>query len=92
MRPRPAAARCRTSVPRLELGPDLVVTGTGFIPGECIAVLVKTIGSAEQTVVDQNGSFRMEIGPLGAGVLSITATGDRGSRATLVLPRPSRLH
>jgi hypothetical protein len=71
------------------------VTGEGFLPGERVTVLVKTIGEARQTMVDQEGGFRVEIGPLAGaavGSLWITATGDRGSRATLVLPRPSRLH
>jgi hypothetical protein len=71
------------------------VTGEGFLPGERVTVLVKTIGEARQTVVDQEGGFRVEIGPLAGaagGSLWITATGDRGSCATLVLPRPSRLH
>jgi hypothetical protein len=73
----------------------LTVTGEGFVPGEHVTVLVKTIGSARQAVVDQEGAFRVVIGAVApaAGVaLWITATGDQGSRATLVLPRPSRLH
>jgi hypothetical protein len=72
------------------------VTGAGFMPGERVTVLIKTIGGARQAVVDQDGAFRLPIGPAaapaGGGTLWITATGDRGSRATLVLPRPSRLH
>ena len=73
----------------------LVVTGEGFPPGERVTVLVKTIGGARQAVVDQDGAFRVEVGPLApaaAGTLWVTATGDSGSRATLVVPRPSRLH
>jgi hypothetical protein len=73
----------------------LVVKGEGFPPGERVTVLVKTIGGARQTVVDQDGAFRVEVGPLAsavAGTLWVTATGDSGSRATLVVPRPSRLH
>jgi len=73
----------------------LVVTGQGFPPGERITVLVKTIGGARQNVVDQDGAFRIEVGPLpsaAAAGLWVTATGDGGSRATLVVPRPSRLH
>jgi hypothetical protein len=76
-----------------EAGP--VVTGQGFLPGERVTVLVKTIGDARQIVVDQDGAFRVEVGPLAsavAGTLWVTATGDGGSRATLVVPRPSRLH
>ena len=71
------------------------VTGEGFLPGERVTVLVKTIGGARQTVVDQDGAFRVAVGavaPAGGGALWITATGDRGSRATLVLPRASGLH
>ena len=71
------------------------VTGEGFQPGERVTVLVRTIGGARLTVVDQDGAFRLAIGaaaPAGGGTLWITATGDRGSHATLVLPRPSRLH
>jgi hypothetical protein len=73
----------------------LVVTGEGFPPGDRVTVLVKTIGGARQAVVDQDGSFRVEVGQLAspaAGTLWVTATGDSGSRATLVVPRPSRLH
>ncbi len=73
----------------------LVVRGEGFPPGERVAVLVKTIGDARLTVVDQDGAFPVEVGPLAspvAGTLWVTATGDSGSRATLVVPRPSRLH
>jgi hypothetical protein len=73
----------------------LVVRGEGFPPGDRVTVLVKTIGSARQIVVDQDGAFRVEVGPLAsavAGALWVTATGDSGSRATLVVPRPSRLH
>ena len=81
----------------LEQGEDgcLVVSGAGFPPGERVTVLVKTIGGARQTVVDQDGAFRVEVGPLAsavAGTLWVTATADSGSRATLVVPRPSRLH
>ena len=73
----------------------LTVTGEGFLPGERVTVLVKTIGGARQTVVDQDGAFRVAVGAVasaGAGTLWVTATGDSGSRATLVVPRPSRLH
>jgi hypothetical protein len=74
----------------------LVVRGEGFPPGDRVTVLVKTIGGARQTVVDDHdGAFRVEVGPLAssaAGTLWVTATGDSGRRATLVLPRPSRLH
>ena len=72
----------------------LAVVGTGFPPGERVTLLVKTIGGEQQTVVDQDGAFRIGIDPVGgrAGTLWITADGDRGSSATLVLPRPSRLH
>jgi len=73
----------------------LVVRGEGFPPGERVTVLVKTVGDARQMVIDQDGSFRVEVGPLAsavAGTLWVTATGDSGSRATLVVPRPSRLH
>jgi hypothetical protein len=73
----------------------LVVRGEGFPPGDRVTVLVKTVGDARQTVVEQDGSFRVEVGGLasaGAGGLWITATADSGSRATLVVPRPSRLH
>jgi hypothetical protein len=72
----------------------LVVTGEGFPPGDRVTVLVKTIGGARQAAVDQDGSFRVEIGPLAsavAGTLWVTAIGDSGSRATLVVPRSSRL-
>jgi len=81
----------------VEHGPDtgLVVVGEGFPPGERITVLVKTIGGVRHMVVDQDGAFRVEVGlpasPAAAG-LWVTATGDGGSRATLVVPRPSRLH
>jgi hypothetical protein len=73
----------------------LVVRGEGFPPGERVTVLVKTIGSARQTVVDQDGAFRVEVGPLASAAaagLWVTAAGDSGTRATLVVPRPSRLH
>lgn len=73
----------------------LVVRGEGFPPGDRVTVLVKTIGDARQIVVDQDGSFSVEVGPLAsavAGTLWVTATGDSGSRASLVVPRPSRLH
>jgi hypothetical protein len=73
----------------------LVVRGEGFPPGERVTVLVKTIGGARLAVVDQDGAFRVEVGPLAsavAGTLWVTATGDSGSRTTLVLPGPSRLH
>lgn len=71
------------------------VTGEGFLPGERVTVLAKAIGGAWQAIVDQDGAFRVAIGaaaPAGGGTLWITATGDHGSRAALVLPRPSRLH
>jgi hypothetical protein len=91
MRPSPAAARSRTSanVPTLVLEAGLVVVGEGFVPGERVTVLVKSLHGAHQTELDQDGGFRLEIE---AGALWISATGDRGSRAELVLPRPSRLH
>ena len=71
------------------------VTGEGFVPGEHVTVLVKTIGSARQAVVDQEGAFRVVIGAVApaAGVRALDHRHGRpGSRATLVLPRPSRLH
>jgi hypothetical protein len=78
-----------------EPGTGLVVRGEGFPPGERVTVLVKTIGGVRRAVVDQDGSFRIEVGPLpsaAAGGLWITATAEGGCRATLVVPRPSRLH
>jgi len=78
-----------------EPGTGFVVRGEGFAPGERVTVLVKTIGDARRFVVDQDGAFRLEVGPLApaaAGTLWVTAAGDGGSRASLVVPRPSRLH
>ena len=81
----------------LDRGPDdgLVVTGANFQPRERVTILVKTIAAARQAAVDQDGSFRVEFGPLPTargGALWVTATGDRGSRATLVLPLRKGLH
>jgi hypothetical protein len=78
-----------------ESGTGLVIVGEGFPPGERITVLVKTIGGARRAVVDQDGAFRIDVGSLpsaAAGGLWITATAEGGCRATLVVPRPSRLH
>ena len=78
-----------------EPGTGLVVVGEGFPPGERVMVLVKTIGGVRRAVVDQDGAFRVEVGSLPSAAASglwITATAAGGSRATLVVPRPSRLH
>lgn len=73
----------------------LVVTGAGFRSGERVTILVKTVAAARQVAVDQDGSFRVELGALATargGALWVTAAGDRGSRATLVLPLRNELH
>ena len=73
----------------------LVVIGEGFQPGERVTILVTTVASARQGAVDQDGSFRIDLGPLTTtrgGALWVTATGDRGSRATLVFPLRNELH
>lgn len=73
----------------------LVVTGAGFRSGERVTILVRTVAAARRAAVDQDGTFRVELGRLETargGALWVTATGDRGSRATLVLPLRSGLH
>lgn len=86
------------SEPTLALEPGetdgVVVSGDGFGPGECVRVVVHPAGAAQETAADHDGAFRVEFGPLPLprGALWLTAIGDRGSRATLVLDRPRRLH
>jgi hypothetical protein len=84
--------------PTLALEPGetggFVVTGAAFRPGERVRVIVHPAGATQETSADHDGAFRAEFRPLPPprGALWLTAIGNRGSRATLVLDRPHRLH
>ena len=76
-------------MPRTELALDgRVVTGTGFLPGERVAVVAG--GTLRKVTAGPDGTFRVELETAGA-VLWIRAEGDRGSCAALAVPQPKRL-
>jgi hypothetical protein len=67
-----------------------VVTGTGFLPGERVTVVAGGGGALREVTADPDGSFRLELEPP-RRILWIRADGDRGSRAALVVPPPTRV-
>ena len=85
--------------PSISVGsiPPVVVQGAGFEPRERVVVVVRATGwDRTQVVASSNGAFTVRFASLDPGAcagLSITAVGNRGSRAEYrhsrgLCPRP----
>jgi hypothetical protein len=76
-------------MPQPELALDgRTVAGTGFLPGERVAVVAGG-GTLREVTAGPDGAFRLEL-PTSRPVLWVRADGDRGSRAALAVPQPKR--
>lgn len=81
-------ARAASPLPRVALqGDPVVVRGFNFLPREPVRLLLVAHGRFHRRVVaSSTGSFRLvfaDASAKGCGVFSVTATGNRGSRAYL---------